>query len=536
VASFVALAGFMGSGKSSVGPAVARVLGCRYVDLDQEIAGALGESIAEYFGSHGEEAFRLAESQVLEGVLGSAGTEGLVLALGGGTLENASNRRRLKETCRVFLLDTGVEEAWARVAGSSRPLAQDESSFRELWHERRHTYEAAADWIVPTGKRPADEVVSEVLRLIEYDSTGKSGLWGRQLTGTSRGSEIVGGPSSLRILEAKAAAAREAGRNLHVVTDTNVMRARGDRVLPLLGSADPDGVYVVEAGEQSKSPVVLQGCWEWLAGRKARRDDVMVAFGGGVVGDLAGFVAATYHRGIGLWQVPTSLLAQVDSSIGGKTAINLSMAKNLVGTFYQPDVVCIDPEMLATLPEREYAGALGEVVKHALLSSECDFESLEQEVLRIRARDVQVVSGVVKRNVWFKAGVVQGDERERESRAMLNLGHTTAHAIEAATGYGEVSHGQAVALGILVALAVSEKALGLDQAVRKRTVALLAELGLQTVADLPPVGDLLEAAAHDKKVKYDTRGFVGLRDIGQPVWGLDVSMDVLAASLEVIRR
>jgi shikimate kinase/3-dehydroquinate synthase len=536
VAPVLALAGYMGSGKSSVGRAVANQLGCRFVDLDQEVERELGCGIDEYFGSKGEPAFRDIEEKVLGSILGPLTGEQVVLALGGGTLESAENRLRISQACEVFLLDVGPQESWARVAGSGRPLARDETAFRDLWMKRRSTYEAMADWIIPAGAGDVDRVADAVTRIVGGRGAGQSGLWGRVLSETERSSKIIGGPGALSILGTRAAQACEAGKKLHVFTDTNVMRAWGESVLGLIDNVDGGAVYEIEAGEQSKSVAGLEHCWEWLAGRQARRDDIVVALGGGVVGDLAGLVAATYHRGVGLWQVPTSLLAQVDSSVGGKTAINLRVAKNLVGAFYQPDLVIIDPETLKTLSSEEYVGALGEVVKHALLSSIEDLASLESGVEQILARDLETMSELVRRNVSFKVAVVQEDERELGRRAVLNLGHTTAHALETVLGYGHISHGQAVALGVVVALAVSEEVLGLDQAVRKRTVELLGQLGLETAIDLPAVERLIEAAGHDKKVKRESSGFVGLRGIGDPVWGMDVPKGVLMAAMEVIRR
>jgi shikimate kinase/3-dehydroquinate synthase len=536
VAPVLALAGYMGSGKSSVGRTVAGQLGRRFVDLDQEIERELGCSIDEYFGCKGERAFRDIEERVLASILSGFAGEQVVLALGGGTLERAQNRLRVSQACEVCLLDVGARESWTRVGGTGRPLAVDEAAFRDLWTKRRPTYEAMADWIVPAEGRDIEQVADSVTRIVGRIGTECSGLWGRVLSETGRSSEIIGGSGALRILRSRAELARVAGKKFHVFTDTNVMRAWGERVLALIENVDGDAVCVIGAGEQSKSAAMLEHCWEWLAGRRARRDDIVVALGGGVVGDLAGLVAATYHRGVGLWQVPTSLLAQVDSSVGGKTAINLRAAKNLVGTFYQADLVVIDPETLNTLPATEYVGALGEVVKHALLSSVDDVASLETGVEQILARDPETLSRLVRRNVWFKAAVVQGDEREAGRRAVLNLGHTSAHALEKIQGYGKVAHGQAVALGVVVALAVSEQLLGLDRAVRSRTVELLGRLGLETAIDLPAVERLIEAAGHDKKVKRGSSGFVGLRGIGEPVWDVDVPNEVLAAAMEVIRR
>jgi shikimate kinase/3-dehydroquinate synthase len=536
VAPLLALTGFMGSGKSAVGLAVAQGLGWRFIDLDQEVERALGMGIADYFASEGEGPFRAKESEILEGLLNSVRSQGHIVALGGGTLEKSGNLRKVKQAGRVVLLHVSAEEAWARVVGSARPLAQDEAAFGDLWRRRVATYEGAADWIVPTVGRQVDEIASEVMELVEYCGSALQSLWVRSLAKTSRCSSIVGGRDALQFLGAKAQQARESGSRLHVVTDVNVMKAWGERALTVLGDLDGDGACVLQAGEESKSASVLERCWDWLAGRKAMREDIVVALGGGVVGDLAGLVAATYHRGMGLWQVPTSLLAQVDSSVGGKTAINLSVGKNLVGAFYPGDLVVIDPDALATLPEREYFGALGEVVKHALLASEEAFDLLERQVDEIRGRDTAVMSDLLKRNVWFKASVVEEDERESGRRAVLNLGHTTAHALESTMGYGHMNHGQAVALGLLVALSVSERVLGLDRAVRERTEALLAALGLETSVELPAVSLILAAAGRDKKVKSGTIGFVGLRSLGQPEWGLDVSSSTFAGALEVIRR
>jgi 3-dehydroquinate synthase len=263
---------------------------------------------------------------------------------------------------------------------------------------------------------------------------------------------------------------------------------------------------------------------------------VVVALGGGVVGDLAGFAAATYQRGVSLWQVPTTTLSQVDSSVGGKTAINLGAGKNLVGAFYQPDLVIVDPMTLTTLADDDYVGGLGEVVKHALLASPRALGRLEADAAGIRERDPAVVGRMVNESIGFKVSVVQDDEREWGRRTVLNLGHTIAHAIELVEGLGSMGHGCAVSLGLMVALAVSEDLLGLDPSVRVRVGALLSDFGLATTMPLPSVDLLLAAAGGDKKVRAGTRGFVGLRALGDPVWGLDVSREQLIKSLGVIKE
>lgn len=360
--------------------------------------------------------------------------------------------------------------------------------------------------------------------------------WSRRLLGTERPSLIIGGQGALDSLEAYGSQAAQAGSRLFVLTDENVNQAWGATTMSLLGTAaNPNDMLILPPGETTKSLAILGQCWEWLAERGARRDDTVIALGGGMVGDLAGFTAATYLRGVSLWQIPTSLLAQVDSSVGGKTAVNLHKGKNLVGAFYQPDLVVADPRTLSTLPNEEYVSGLGEVVKYGLLDTTGLFAILEQKRVAVKERDPDILAAVVQRCVEYKACVVEEDERDAGRRAVLNLGHTVAHALEVACGYGTVSHGKGVALGLLVALAISERLLGLNALVRTRTRRLMVEFGLPTALELPSLDSLLAAASRDKKVTATTSGFVGLEDIGKPVWGVDVSSELLTEALEVIR-
>jgi 3-dehydroquinate synthase len=235
-----------------------------------------------------------------------------------------------------------------------------------------------------------------------------------------------------------------------------------------------------------------------------------------------------------LWQIPTTLLSQVDSSVGGKTGINLSAGKNQVGTFYQPNFVVTDPETLRTLPDEEYVGGLGEVVKYALLEGEEFLSLLESNTEEIRRRDAAVMGAIVHMCVEYKAGVVEEDEFDKAGRAVLNLGHTTAHALEKSLGYGRIGHGQAVGLGLLTALELSEKLLGLDSSVQTRTRDLLAALGLPVKLALPSADALLEAASRDKKVTASSTGFVCLAALGAPVWGINVTSSEFVSALEKI--
>jgi shikimate kinase/3-dehydroquinate synthase len=436
----------------------------------------------------------------------------------------------------VIFLDVDPVEAWSRVQGTDRPLAADSERFRALLSRRRAAYESVADWVLPVGGKSIESLAEEISALVAEAGDGWQTQWGRRLVSTERASLIVGGAGVLSGLERRATSARAEGSRFFAITDKNVMRAWGDEVQGMLGETARQAVFVVEPGEVSKSVGTLERCWDWLAERGARRDDVVVALGGGVVGDLGGFAAATYQRGVALWQIPTSLLAQVDSSVGGKTAINLGAGKNLVGAFYQPDLVLSDPGMLSTLPDEDYVGGLGEVVKHALLISEEFFSRLEAHSKSVLARDADVVGDLVKGCVGYKACVVAEDERENGRRAVLNLGHTIGHAIEVVEGYGTLAHGQAVSLGLLAALSVSERLLGLDPTVRERTRALLEAFGLETATQLPPTDLLLSAVGRDKKARAGTSGFVGLRALGDPVWAMNVSRGELESALDVIRE
>lgn len=536
MAKLVTLSGFMGSGKSAVGAAVAARLDWEFVDLDEAMVKVAGRPISDVFATIGEQAFRAEECRLLEETLGDTSrTRGLVLSLGGGALTSKDAERLMHHRGGLVFLDVDVDVAWGRSHGAGRPLAQSREAFSELYQARRENYERMADWIIPVGGRDVDHIASDIVEIVHCAGEHWQAFWGRRLGATARESLIVGGKGALSFLEGRAGALASGGGRLFIITDENVHRAWGPAVVKAMGAGAEIATLIVEPGEASKSHASLGRCWEWLAREGARRDDVVVALGGGVVGDLAGFAASTYQRGVGLWQIPTSLLAQVDSSVGGKTAVNLAAGKNLVGAFYQADLVVVDVTTLSTLPDGDYKGGLGEVVKHALLISPGAFARLERDAQAVTNRDVDVLHTFVRADIDYKAGVVERDEREGGVRAVLNLGHTTAHALEVTAGYGRISHGQAVGLGLLVALAVSEELLGLDPGVRQRTLSLLLALGLRTTLTLPPAEELWAAISRDKKARAGSTGFVGLRAVGEPVWGLNVSRDLYTRSLEVIR-
>ncbi len=298
--------------------------------------------------------------------------------------------------------------------------------------------------------------------------------------------------------------------HLVVVADAHVAGLYGE---PLLEQLEPDGrvdLIQVPAGESSKSVEQANRLWEALRALGADRRSTVVALGGGVIGDLAGFVAATYARGLRFVQLPTTLLAQVDSSVGGKTAVNLPTAKNMVGAFWQPELVLIDVTTLESLPDREFRAGLAEVVKYGVIMDAPFFEFLEEHADSITARDRPTVITVVRRCCQLKAKVVSEDERETTGRrAILNYGHTFAHAFEATAGYGELLHGEAVAIGMMCAARAACELGRVDEDFAHRQQSLLKRLGLPTMLPHPiELNQVLSATLRDKKVEAGTLHWV----------------------------
>lgn len=309
------------------------------------------------------------------------------------------------------------------------------------------------------------------------------------------------------------------GRAVMVVSDRNVAGLYGERICHSLRAVGVDaGEFVIEPGESSKSLASAEAIYRYLADRRLGRDGIIVALGGGVVCDLAGYVAATWMRGVRWVCCPTSLEAMIDAGIGGKTAVNLPGGKNLVGAFHPPELVLIDPTCLSTLPEREFRAALSESVKHALLDGEVSLAWHESNATAILAKEPSVLAKLVERNVRFKSSIVERDPYERtDERATLNLGHTLGHAVEEVSGY-ELRHGECVSIGLAAACELSARLCSLAPATIVRVRAILERFGLPTrvPADLP-AASLQEAIARDKKSREGQVRWVLLEAIGRAI-------------------
>ena len=321
-----------------------------------------------------------------------------------------------------------------------------------------------------------------------------------------------------------------------IVSDVNVDAAWGNtaaEALAPLGSSSEVHRIVVEAGEPSKSLQIVEDVLEDLAVQRVRRSDLLVALGGGMIGDLAGFVASIYQRGMPLVQAPTSLLAQVDAAIGGKTAVNLSAGKNLAGTFYQPRAVIADTGTLASLPEREYRSGLAEVAKYGFSLDPELLDLVEASVDALAARDPEVLEEVVARSVAIKASVVASDERDlADRRIMLNYGHTLAHALEALGSYQRWLHGEAVSVGLVFASALARELGYLDAASAERHRRVLVSLGLPVTAEFDP-GEVEAAWTMDKKYRGGVR-WVLLKGIGDPFVTAEVGSRELSRAMSSV--
>jgi 3-dehydroquinate synthase len=326
------------------------------------------------------------------------------------------------------------------------------------------------------------------------------------------------------------------GNRCAIISDAHVAPLYGKAALQSLTKAGFDAVQItVPAGETSKSIKFVESCYAQLAAHRLERKSFIVALGGGVVGDLAGFVAATYLRGISFVQVPTTLLAQVDSSVGGKVGVNLKAGKNLVGAFHQPRIVMCDLNTLTTLPAREFRAGLAEVIKYGIIYDAELFRRLERELPKIIGRDPKTLAVVIARCCEIKADVVAQDETETGLRAILNFGHTIGHALEAISGYGKYLHGEAISIGQVAAAQLSRTLLGLSPADVARIAALFNNAGLPTHVQLsPPQLKRLNAAMKlDKKVSADEVKFVLANKIGHVEIGQRVPLPLIEAALKL---
>lgn len=490
------LSGPMGAGKSTIARALAERRGVPAVDLDASIEARSGATVADLFARRGERAFRELERAE---ALAAVGSEDAVVALGGGTVTDDRTRAALLGAGTLITLTAPVDELARRVGdGAGRPLLAGVDVARvltELTIARADAY-AECHGVVSTHGSTLDETLGAI-EAIERDAPVLVPL----------------GTRSYRV-EIGAGVRRRLPQRLDGVSELFLTTDEGARpwaedVLARLRDAGREAhLFEQPRGERFKTVETVEGIWDAALAAGADRRSTLVAVSGGVVGDLTGFAAATLLRGVGFGQVPTTLLAMVDSSVGGKTGFNRRAGKNLVGAFHQPGFVLCDVETLSTLPVVERIAGLAEVFKSAWLAGEAEVAALEEDAELLRAGDAAATTRAIRMAVTLKAKIVSEDEREAGRRMLLNLGHTLGHALEAAGEYQALRHGEGVALGIVAAFRLAA-ARGADvSAPAERAERLLRNLGLPTDVDHRLDARTLAFVGSDKKRVGDTVNFI----------------------------
>jgi len=565
-ASNIVITGFSGTGKSLVAGGIAGQLGWDFIDTDAEIVKLAGKPIAEIFQQDGEEKFREMEREVIKR---ASRRSHKVIATGGGAIVDPQNHAQLARNGFIVCLDAKPETIYQRLfqegshGSEIRPLLEGDNPLERIRQlkARRQPYYDDVDLVINTDDLSISEVAGEVIRgwgLLRSarNDKGKArnsrGKTGREKTkagndvaedvacwvetATQRYPIFVGyglldklGEELKKVSSSHVAI---------VISDENVSRLYGDRVEKVLRNAGfAVNSVIVPPGEKTKSIDTAIDIYDFLIKKRVERDDMLIALGGGMIGDLAGFVAATYLRGIPWIQVPTSLIGMVDASIGGKVAVNHPEGKNLIGAFYQPNFVLADTRALATLPERELTSGWAEVVKYGLILDKDFFEFLESNVGRLTKLEQDVVNEAIIHSASLKAQVVSQDEKERGQRIILNYGHTIAHGLEAATRYIGFLHGETVAIGMTGAAKLSQRLGILPASVVKRQQSLLRKFGLPTAFFGINLAEIAKATEVDKKTRAKGIRWVLLEGIGKTAIRASVpQQDVLAVLEELSQR
>lgn len=499
----------MATGKSTVGALVARAAGRPFFDLDQRIESETGASVEHLFATRGESGFRAIERESLLRLLNEALSSQLapVIAVGGGALVARDLRLKALDECVVVTLEGSPTEIARRaLAQGPRPLLagpSPELRVTELLGLRATSYAEAHARLSSEGS--PEEVAARVSAIWARDEiavAASEASYAVQISSgfaASRIGELVGDSPVALLVSDKTVSA------LHAAPIEAALRAAGTRVIRV--DLDP--------GEAHKNIASIDGIWRAALAGSADRKATFVALGGGVVTDMTGFAASTWMRGVRWIGIPTTLLSMVDASVGGKTGIDLESAKNAVGAFWQPSAVLCDVQYLSTEPMRGFISGLAEVVKTALIGDPELFELLEREAERIAARDLALTEELVRRSVRVKARIVGVDARENGLRAVLNLGHTVGHALEAQAGYTALTHGEAVSLGLVAALRLGEGLGVTTRELRERTLTLLRRLGLPATLAGQPLADAAALIGHDKKRAGSAVRFVLARGVGQ---------------------
>ena len=495
------LIGFMGSGKDCVGKELARQTGLTFLSTDEMIELAENRTINDIFERDGEPYFRRFEKKILNSI---KDLKNVIIATGGGMVIDPQNRRKLAQLGTIVHLSVDAATIKQRLRDNcSRPLLKQPGAFLEkLLAERRGIYDFANIKLNTVDKSPA-QIVAELLAQVDLPKPKKISIKSRRVTVRAPSStyDVIIGSGLLSEIQNYLP---YQPRRCAIISNSLVATLLLQPLETALKTAGMDLLPIImPAGERYKNLKTVNRIYDTLLEHHFDRSDLIIGLGGGVITDIAGFVAATLKRGCRLIQLPTTLLAQVDASVGGKTGVNHSAGKNLIGSFYQPNLVCADVSLLNTLPEREFRNGLAEVIKMAVIRDANLFNLLEAERHRILARDPRLLVRIVTRCVQLKQVIVQADERELSGlRALLNFGHTLGHLYETAGHYRQLKHGEAIAIGMTQEIRISRFVNGLSASDSCRIIDLIAAYGLPVkYSKQLPVSQFLDILHQDKKAR-----------------------------------
>lgn len=530
------LVGLMGSGKTTVGRALAKKLNKRFIDSDHEIEARTGVSIPVIFEIEGEASFRQREADVIRDLTAQ---DNIILATGGGAILNPESRRLLEQRGTVIYLRASIHSILQRTRNDkNRPLlrtADPRKKLEELESQRHPLYQEIAHVVIETGRPNVQHLVQHILDKLpsHIPDVPQQAVPAMNNSASPKTSALTSnaGNQTLHVNLGERSYPIYIGQ--HLLNDTSILTQaiQAKRVVivtntvvaplylsalqqQLQGIGKTVSAVVLPDGEEHKHWATLMQIFDHLLEQKCDRKTCLIALGGGVIGDMTGFAASAFMRGVPFVQIPTTLLSQVDSSVGGKTGINHPLGKNMIGAFYQPQAVLADTATLNTLPDKELSAGLAEVIKHGAIIDTDFFVWIEKNIQALRAKDPAALAYAVARSCEIKADVVRQDEREGGLRAILNFGHTFGHAIESGMGYGNWLHGEAVGCGMVMAADLSCRLGYLDFVSRTRIKQLVEDAGLPVTA--PDLGterwlDLMEV---DKKNEGGQIKFILLKPLG----------------------
>ena len=526
----------MASGKSRTGRALAERLGRSYIDTDAVIVERAGKSISDIFAQDGEAAFRQMERDVISEIAGNETPQ--IVSLGGGALNQPENLKAIRESGTIISLWASPEILSERIGRkNTRPLLANLSDeerlakIKVMLKEREPIYAQADFSVESTNDANEAHVIERIIHMLQFwnshaldvcpSSGGRYPIFiGRNIT-----------PETACLLEGLRLSPNH---EFLVCTDTTIAKAQSEMLHELRGQAGRCPIFKFQAGERNKTLHNLNQLFSFMLHRGYTRKSCLLQFSGGVVGDMAGFGAATYQRGIPFIQFPTTLLSMVDSSVGGKVAVNHPEGKNMIGAFYQPKAVVCDLAVLDTLPETEYLAGLAEIVKYGVIYDEEFFRYMEANVEKIKAHDLDVLKHLIYRSCAIKAEVVGIDEKEAGLRAILNYGHTFGHAIEKLTHYEKFTHGIAVSLGMRVAARAAVLLGKISAQDEARQNKLLDDLGFPQKYDIDIEG-AWDAMAVDKKAEKGKRVYILPTKIGAVEKVVNIEKDIINQSWGAIK-